>query len=29
MNLWGCFHYFWAGRNLREDLKIAEATSAL
>ena len=24
LNLWGCFHYFWAGRNLREDLKIAE-----
>ena len=29
INLWGCFHYFWAGRNLREDLKIAETRSAL
>jgi hypothetical protein len=28
MNLWGCFHYFWAGRNLREDLKIAAQASA-
>ena len=28
LNLWGCFHYFWAGRNLREDLAIAEKSSA-
>ena len=28
LNLWGCFHYFWAGRNLREDLAIAEKRAA-
>jgi len=28
LNLWGCFHYMLAGRNLREDLEIAEKRAA-
>jgi MFS family permease len=28
INLWGCLHYFWAGRNLREDLALAEKRAA-